>query len=150
MTQRLSQALLVIGLTTCGKSGAGLAKRLGMFTSSMTILRRIMRLPAPRPSCIKQLGIDDWAFRRGHTYGTILVDLEKHTIIDLLPDRGAFSATQWMQAHPDITVVSRDRSGEYTMAAMQGAPQAQQVADRFHLVVRRIGACLIPFGERRG
>ena len=82
---RLSQALLDIGLTTCGKSGARLAKRLGMLTSSMTILRRIMRLPAPAPSYVKQLGIDDWAFRRGRTYGTLLVDLEKYTIMTCYP-----------------------------------------------------------------
>jgi transposase len=90
------------------------------------------------------------SFRRGRKFGTILVDLLTHEIIDLLPDRTTETAAAWMQAHPEIDIVSRDRGGDYAAAARKGAPQARQVADRFHLAVRRIGAYSIPFGERRG
>jgi transposase len=89
-------------------------------------------------------------FRRGYRFGTILVNLESHRVVDLLPDRRAETAAQWMRKPPDVMVVSRDRGGEYASAATQGAPQAIQCADRFHIVVRRIGAYSIPFGERRG
>jgi transposase len=87
---------------------------------------------------------------RGRTFGTVLVDLDTHRVIDLLPDRQAETATTWMQSHSEITHVSRDRGSEYASAASRGAPQAIQVADRFHVAVRRIGAYSIPFGERRG
>jgi len=84
-----------------------------------------------RQSC--SLRIDDFSFRRGSWFGTILVDLESHRVVDLLPDRQAETAARWMRQHPDIMVVSRDRGAEYASAASQGAPQAIQVADRFHI-----------------
>jgi hypothetical protein len=77
--------------------------------------------------------VDDWAYKRGETYGTILVDLERHQVIDLLPDRNGASVKVWLQGHPEIEVMSRDRASSYADAARQGAPQATQVADRFHL-----------------
>jgi transposase len=79
------------------------------------------------------LGIDDFAFRRGRTFGTVLVDLERHEVVDLLPDRQAQTAASWMQKHPEIKYVSRDRGSEYRAAAEAGAPQAVQVADRYHI-----------------
>src|SRR5207248_11697470 len=82
---------------------------------------------------VRVLGLDDWAYKRGATYGTILVDLERHQVIDLLPDRRGDSVKVWLQGHPEIEVISRDRAGSYADAARQGAPQATQVADRFHL-----------------
>ena len=84
----------------------------------------------PQVSC---LGIDDWSFRRGRRFGTILVDLTTHTILDLLPDRDAETAAAWLRKHPEIDVVSRDRGEDYAAAARLGAPQATQCADRFHL-----------------
>ena len=134
MTARLSQTIQHIGLATCGMTGKRLADRMGISTSWMTILRRIMAIPGPGVQQVLTLGIDDFAFRRGRIYGSILVDLDLRRIIDLLPDRKAETATKWMGAHPEIAVVSRDRGGEYATAAQQGAPQAQQVADRFHIV----------------
>jgi transposase len=99
----------------------------------MTIVRRVMALPTQLAESVLCLGIDDFAFRRGRTFGTVLVDLDKHQAIDLLPDRQAETATTWMQTHPEITHVSRDRGSEYASAASAGAPQAIQVADRFHI-----------------
>jgi transposase len=92
-----------------------------------------MSLSAQRSGPVSQLGIDDWSFRRGHRFGTILVNLATHESIDLLPDRETETAQAWMQAHPEIDVVSRDRGEDYAAAARKGAPQARQVADRYHL-----------------
>ena len=134
MTIRLCEALQSIGLATCGKGGARLAARLGMATSRNTVLRRIMELPDTSPGSVVHLGIDDFAFRRGYRFGTILVNLESHRVVDLLPDRLAETAAEWMRQHPDLAVISRDRGGEYASAAREGAPQAMQCADRFHIV----------------
>ena len=133
MTTRLSEALQTIGLATCGRLGARLAAHLGIITSWMTIVRRIMALPTPPVEHVECLGIDDFAFRRGRTFGTVVVDLDAHQIIDLLPDRQADTAAAWMAAHPEITHVSRDRGAEYASAASTGASQAIQIADRFHV-----------------
>jgi hypothetical protein len=77
--------------------------------------------------------LDDWAYRRGHRYGTIIVDLERHQPIDLLPDRQPATVAAWLQRHPQIAIVCRDRAEGYAQAVQQGAPQACQVADRWHL-----------------
>src|SRR5260221_4894866 len=92
-----------------------------------------MALPLPPVETVTHLGIDDFALRRGRTYGTVLVDLRRNMVIDLLSDRKAETAKTWMQAHSEIELVSRDRGGDYATAASQGAPQAIQTADRFHL-----------------
>lgn len=133
MTTRLCQALQTIGLATCGRLGARLAAHLGITTSWMTIVRRIMALPTPPAEHVECLGLDDFAFQRGRTFGTVVVDLDAHQIIDMLPDRQTETAAAWMAAHPEITHVSRDRGAEYASAASTGAPQAVQVADRFHV-----------------
>ncbi len=134
MTIRHCQALQSIGLATCGKGGARLAARLGMQTTRQTILRRIMDLPDGSAGSVVYVGIDDFAFRRGYRFGTILVNLESHRVVDLLPDRRAETAARWIRQQPDVMVVSRDRGGEYASAASEGAPQAVQCADRFHVV----------------
>ena len=134
MTLRCCQQITSIGLATCGKGGARLADRLGIQTTRPTILRRIMALPDAPVSSVVYLGIDDFALRRGYRFGTILVNLESHRVIDLLPDRLAETSAQWMRNQPDLAVVSRDRGGEYASAAREGAPQAIQCADRFHVV----------------
>jgi transposase len=132
-TTRLRQAIEAIGLATCGEGGARLADRLAMTTSPSTVLRCIMALPLPAIESVSHLGIDDFALRRGRTYGTVLVDLTHHQVIDLLPDRKAETAQAWIETHPEIELISRDRGGDYAAAARLGAPQATQTADRFHL-----------------
>ena len=133
MTIRLCQSLQSIGLATCGKGGSRLAARLAIQSTRQTILRRIMDLPSPSKSFVQLLGIDDFSFRRGFRFGTILVNLETHRIIDLLPDRLSDTSADWMKQHPEITLVSRDGSSTYASAASEGAPQALQCSDRFHL-----------------
>jgi hypothetical protein len=100
----------------------------------MTIIRRMMALATPPVERVVELGIDDFSFRRGRKFGTILVDLQSREIIDLLPDRKAKTASGWMSAHPEIDLVSRDRGKEYASATASGAPQATQCLDRFHLL----------------
>ena len=134
MTIRFCQQITSIGLATNGKGGTRLAARLGIQTSRPTILRRIMALPEVSTGSVLYLGIDDFAFRRGYRFGTILVNLESRRIVDLLPDREAETSAAWMRQQPDIFVVSRDSGGEYATAATLGAPQAVQCADRFHVV----------------
>lgn len=133
MTNRLRLWIEAIARATSGEVGARLAEHLGIRVSPTTILRRLMALFTPPVGKVSVLGIDDWSFRRGRTFGTILVDLTTHAIIDLLPDRDAETAAAWMRAHPEIEIVSRDRGEDYASAARLGAPQARQVADRFHL-----------------
>ena len=133
MTIRLGEQLTSIGLATCGKGGTRLAARLGIPSTRYTILRRMMALPDPSYPAVVYLGLDDFAFRRGFRFGTVLVDLERHRVIDVLPDRRVETATQWMRERPDSAVVSRDRGGEYASAACEAVPWATQVADKFHL-----------------
>ncbi len=134
MTNRLSEALQTLGFATCGELGERLAPKLGMQVSGPTLLRRMRMRACPEPSSVRILGIDDWSWKKGVTYGSILVDLELRKPIELLPDRTASTAEAWLRRHPEVEVVSRDRGGDYAAAAKKGAPQATQVADRFHLL----------------
>jgi transposase len=134
MTIRYCEQITSIGLATCGKGGARLAARLGIQTTRQTILRRIMDLPDVVARSVLYLGIDDFSFRRGCRFGTILVNLESRRVVDLLPDREAATSANWMYQQPDLMAVSRDRGGAYATAAREGAPQAMQYADRFHLL----------------
>lgn len=133
VTLRLYQIVQVLGLATGGRLGVRVTDRLGIQTCRTTILRRIMALPTEPVGKVVELGIDDFAFRRGRKYGTILVDMVSRNVVDLLPNRTVETSAAWMDSHPEITLVSRDRGGDYAAAARTGAPQATQVADRFHL-----------------
>ena len=84
---------------------------------------------------VRVAGIDEWAWRKGVTYGTVIVDLERHEVVDLLPDRTAASVAKWFISHPEVEYISRDRAGVYADGARQGTPQAHQGADRFHLLM---------------
>ena len=133
-TRRLSKALSRVGIALGGAAGARLARGLGMPVSRDTLLRVIRALPLPAVEPPRVVGVDDWALRKGRTYGTILVDLERHRVLDLLADRSANTVAGWLRDQPGIVVVARDRSAEYARAATNGAGQATQVADRWHLL----------------
>lgn len=135
LTTRLRTALQQVGFSCSGKGGERLATALGMKASDTTILWSVQLVRAPTIDAeqVRVVGIDDWSWRRGRRYGTILVDLERHRVLDLLPDRSVESVRIWLAAHPQIEIVSRDRGANYVDGVTQGAPQAVQVADRWHL-----------------
>jgi len=133
-TTRLAQVISLLAYALGGQAGARLSGRLGMPVSAATLLRLIRRAPEQPISTPRVLGLDDFAFRKGRTYGTLLVDHEQQRPIDVLPDRSAETLAKWLWAHPGVEVITRDRSTEYMRGATRGAPQARQIADRFHLV----------------
>jgi transposase len=133
-TARLTDAHRAIGFALGGEAGARLADHLAMPTSRDTLLRRVQGAPdepAPPPRFI---GVDDWAVRKGQRYGTILIDLERGRVIDILPGRDGSALKQWLGEHPGVEVITRDRWAAYAQAAAEAAPQARQVADRWHLL----------------
>lgn len=136
--QRLSNRLLTrlyhIAQATSGQAGARLAGKLAMPTSGSTLLRIVRRYPESGRELPRVLGVDDWAIRKGRCFGTILVDLERHRVVDLLPDRTAATLKEWLQTQSDVEWVARDRSLEYALGISQGAPRAVQVTDRWHLL----------------
>ena len=135
-TRRVGEIVGLLGHSAGGRPGERLMQRLGMPVSDDTILRQLKRdaVFAQRNSAIRVVGIDDWSWRRATSYGTIMVDLERRSVVDILDDRSVESAAKWLLDRPSIEVISRDRCGLYAQAAREGAPQAQQVADRFHLI----------------
>lgn len=133
-TVRLQKALCQLGLTVGGQAGAEVGSKQGMSGSRDTILRLIRTVEPPATVPPKKVGVDDWARIRGHRYGTLLCDLERAQVIDLLPDRSEESVTAWFAAHPSIELISRNGSSTYAAAALKGAPQAIQILDQWHLV----------------
>jgi transposase len=142
-TSRLERIVHYLGVALGGRPAASLARRLMLPVSKDTLLRVVRRQALPlRVGAVHVLGIDDFAWKRGQRYGTLLCDLEQRRIIDLLPDREIRTVETWLAAHPEITVISRDRGGGYGQAAASAAPQAVQIADRWHLMENASAAFL--------
>ena len=133
-TERLHEVLELVGFALGGKAGARLIRRLGMNASPTTLLRYIrdaVTTPHPVPEVV---GVDDFALLRGRRYGTIIVDLQCHRPIELLPDRSTKTLATWLKEYPSLRVISRDRSTEYERGIKEGAPEAVEVLDRWHLL----------------
>jgi transposase len=133
-TARLEGIVHHLGLALGGRPAANLAKRLMLPVSNDTLLRVVRQRSQPRTEPLTVAGIDDWAFRRNHRYGTIVCDLERRRIVTLLPDREVATSAAWLVNHPEIKILSRDRGGGYGEAAARALPHAIQVADRWHLM----------------
>jgi transposase len=135
-TRRVSALAHLIGHAAGGRPAERLMTRLGLPQSDDTILRQLKRHEAERSEArpVRVAGIDDWSWRKGSSYGTIVVDLERREALDVLADRSAASTAEWLRGHPEVEIVSRDRAGLYADGACRGAPKARQVADRFHLL----------------
>ena len=146
-TNRLRDKLCGLGQALGGEAGARRAADLAMPVSPDTLLRLIRQSDLPSSTTPTVLGVDDFAWKKGQTYGTILVDLEQQQVVDLLPDRAAGSLAAWLLEHPGVRIISRDRGGIYAEGARRGAPDAEQVADRFHLL-QNLRAALEPLLNR--
>ena len=133
-TTRLRATLKLFAVALSGRAGERLLKQLGMVVSGQTLLRLAKSIKRSVVNAPEILGVDDFAFKRGRTYGAILVDLRTHRPIDLLPERTADALSLWLRTHPGTLVISRDRSTEFARGASDGAPEAVQIADRFHVL----------------
>jgi transposase len=141
-TQRLTGTLTLFALALSGRAAERLLAQVGMSTSAGTLVRLAKGAASPPIDTPEVLGVDDFAFRRGKTYGTILVDLKTNRPMDLLPERTGDALADWLREHPGVKLISRDRSSEYARGASEGAPEAQQIVDRWH-VLKNLGEVVL-------
>ena len=149
-TTRLRDQLLETGFAFGGEAGARQCAATGIGVSPDTLLALLRRYAPPAGITPRVLGVDDWSFRRGQRMGTILVDLEQHRPVDLLPDSTEQVFSTWLVAHPGVEIISRDRGEAYASGGKAGAPDAIHVADRWHVLVRRVTHYAIPVANGRG
>lgn len=147
-TDSLMECHRTIGFAAGGEAGSRLAEQLAMPTSPDTILRRIKSTREEPDTHPRFVGVDDWAWKKGHNYGTILIDLERGRVIDILQGRDGSALKAWLQNHPGVQVITRDRWQAFAQAAAEAAPQATQIADRWHLL-KNLREAIERFLERR-
>ncbi|RAH95920.1 ISL3 family transposase [Acuticoccus sediminis] len=141
-TERLDGIVHHLGFALGGRPAQAVARRLLLPVSKDTLLRTVRRRAPAAPAPLA-IGIDDWAWRKGHRYGTLICDLERRSIIDLLPDREPATVAAWLAERPSIEIIARDRGGGYGAGAAKGRPEAVQVADRWHLFENASAAFLL-------
>lgn len=146
-TVRLDKVVHCLAIALGGRPAAALSRRLNFRVSNDTLLRIVRRRRAAEFARPTIVGIDDWAWKRNHRYGTLLCDLERRKTIALLPDRAPASAEAWLDRQPQICIVARDRDGGYALAARRALPHAVQVADRRHLMENASRAHLDAVGK---
>ena len=134
-TDRACEIVRLIGYVAGGLPAERLLARLAVVVSDDTVLRRVKQPRTGTTVPVRNLGVDDWAWRKGQEYGTILVNLDLRCVVDLLPDRSSESFSEWLKRHAEVVTIARDRCGLYADGATLGAPAAEQVADRFHLLL---------------